>query len=152
MASEYTDVVAAFLIQRLTGDSTLNALVGGRVYDTDLPQADTKAERDALYPCVVFNLQAANPPLETMGGPIVWVPDEYQVMGLDQAKSFTTLVPIAARIRQLVRGFSGQLADDAGYINWCKFLHNIKGSQEVGVGTFKRLGQLYRIAARLSAT
>lgn len=151
MASEYTDVVAAFMIQRLASDSTLSALVGGRIYDTDLPQADTEAERAALYPCVVFSLQAANPPLETIGNQIVWVPDDYQVMGLDQAKTFTTLVPIAARIRQLLRGFSGQLASDAGYINWCRFLRNIKASQQTSAGTFNRLGQLYRVAARLSA-
>jgi hypothetical protein len=154
MAIEYTDVVAAFITSRLTGDSTMQSLIGTRVYDTDIPQANTEAERAAIYPCVVFNLQAAGPALYGNGDQIVWSPGDYQVFGLTESKSFTDLVPISTRITQLLHGANSALYGlfGGGYVNTCSFVHPIKAAQTDSGLSFRRLGGLFHVAARLSAS
>lgn len=147
MAAEYTDVVAAYLTERLKNDSTMTGLINGRVYDSRLPQAKDETERAALYPCVLFNLQASLPALKGNGDTIVWVPGEYQVVGMDEYfRGFTSLVPISARIQQLLHGFKGTVTG-GGYINSSDWLRPIKIAEE----RFNRLGGLVRIRSRLLA-
>ena len=151
MASEYTDVVAAAFMDRLCDDPTFRALGVQGLHDTDLPQATTAAEREALYPCVVFNLQAAGRVLYGNGDTIVWSPAEYQVFGIDEWESFERLVPISARIFQRLHGFNGSVTG-GGYIQTCAFRRSIKLAPQGSGKPFRYLGGLYSIAARLSAS
>lgn len=147
MASEYTDVVAAFLSSRMKGDATMNSLVNGRVYNSRIPQADTKAERDATYPCVLFAVDALHPFLKSIGNLIVWSPQDYQVVGIDyEYNGFTNLVPISARILQLLDGFDG-IVPGGGYINSSNCVRPAQLAEE----KFNRLGYIVNIKARLAA-
>jgi hypothetical protein len=151
-AVDYTQVVASFLTQRLKNDPTLDALVHGRIYDSDLPQADSEAERAALYNCVMFNADSFGRAVLGNGDTIVWTPGDFRVFGIAQGRSFLPLVPISARLFQLLHGFFGPVPG-GGYINSCTFLRSVKEAPPGEGGlTFRHLGILVRIRARLSAS
>ena len=153
-AEEYSDVVAAMMQERLGGDSVLNTTlkIGGRIYDTVIPQADTEAERAATYPCVVFAIDSAGAVLAGSSESIVWQPDDYAVFGITEGADFTALTSIAARLRQLLHGFNHQIIANGGYINWCRYrkLYKLALTESESGLRFVRLGGIFRIAARLA--
>jgi len=151
-AFEYTSVISAFLTETLRGDAVLTNLIGTRVYDSERPQAKDQAQLAALYPCVLFYIRAYSRALLGNGDNIVWVPSEAVVIGMDISLSWTRLEPIAARIYQLLHGNNGVNVTTGGYINTCTFRRPEKVPETVNDVHYKRLGGVFEIAARLSAS
>lgn len=89
----------AWLYSTLTGDATLQALVGTRVYRDVAPAA-------ASYPLVVFSLQAGTD-LMVVGATRVWSNLVCVVRAVGLAQTYATLQQIASRIDELLHAAVG---------------------------------------------
>lgn len=150
--TEYTAVINAFLYETLSADADLAALVGTRIYDTNMPQATTEAEREALYPATLFYPLAFGRALRGNGTTIIWVPSEYVVIGMDVAEWWGTVEQIGARLLQLLGARSNVNVAAGGYINNCTYRRPERMTQTVNDVQYNRCGGVFEINARLSAS
>lgn len=94
------DTFEGWLWGLLRYDATLQALVGSRVY------AD-RAPLGATLPAVVFQQQAAVDVTTGPGVARIMTNTLYLVRGVAEGGSYTPLLPVEARIDELLQGASG---------------------------------------------
>jgi hypothetical protein len=121
------------------------------IHDTTIPQANTTAEAEALYPLGYFNLQISHRVAAAMGDHIIWWPGDFQVLAIGFSWDFARLENIAGRMFQLVRGFMGDV-EGGGYINSVGLPTPIRTGRQAGDVQMLYIGALWRIKARLSNT
>lgn len=125
----------SWLYARLSGDATLTALVGGRIYDS-------LAGRSTAYPLVTFQFQGGRDVLG-VSAQMLMGQEVYQVAATGRATTYTALKPIARRIHDLLHGRRGRTAD--GLIYACVREQPLKLVYVEDGIQYCRLGGLYRL-------
>jgi hypothetical protein len=122
----------------LSGDSTLSALVAGRIYSALAPQ-------DAALPFVVFNQQAG---VDVRGvGPYrIMTSLVYQIKAIGRGGSFQPIAAIADRLDQLLQGASGSVVD--GRILMCVREQPLAYVEVEDGVHYRHLGGLWRILSQ----
>ncbi len=129
----------AWLYTTLTGDPTLQELIGRRVYHG-------RAPTDAQYPFVVFQVLSPGNDLVAVGGIRVWSAPLFLIKAVGKGGGTGPLEPIVNRIDQLLHVGSGSVTN--GVIEECvrERPHDLP---EVSDGVqFQNLGGEYRIRVR----
>lgn len=130
--------VDQWLYERLSGDTTLSNLVGGRIYAYLAPQ-------DATLPFVLYSHQAGHD-VRGVGPARIMTSLVYQVKAVGQGGSFGPLKAIADRLDTLLQGASGSVVD--GTVLMCVREQPIEYVEiEDGV-QYRHLGGLWRIIAQ----
>lgn len=130
--------IEQWLYTLLSGDATLTALVGARIYAY-------VAAQGAAMPFVVFNLQDGSDVMG-VGTARIMFDGLYQVKGINEASSFASLKPIADRIDTLLQGNSGSVLD--GAILACTREQPLSYVETDEDRQYRHLGGLYRILAQ----
>lgn len=145
-------VPSTFLYNRLNGDAQLapNGSLGSKgTHNTEIPQSNTAAARDAIYPCVFFSLDVSNRFRLGNGNHILGWPVIFQVIAYGEKKDMAKLESIADRIHLLLHGFNGSISG-GGYISNCTGIQPVYRFEPGGEVTFLRVGGFFRILARSS--
>lgn len=130
--------VDQWLYETLSGDPTLSALVGGRIYSYLAPPT-------AALPFVLFAHQAGRD-VRIVGGRRVLVDMVYQVKAVGSGGSFQPLKSIADRLDALLQGASGSVVD--GVVYMCVREQPLAYVEvEKGV-EYRHLGGFWRIIAQ----
>ena len=134
-------IAEQWIYQTLSGDGTLSALVGGRIYSTVAPQTADPNPADA-YPMVVFaSLTSADVqefgPLRTMAQAL------YDISAYDAVPSIVGLDAIMARVDALLQG--KQAVTAGGYVLGCRRERTrFTGDPDAGIA-YRRSAAVYRI-------
>lgn len=92
-----SNIAALAIYSTLSGDATLAALVGTRIYE------DVRPEAEYVGPYIVFQLQASSNDVIGLGARRVWSPLLYTIRGIARASSYGgQLATIAERIDDLL--------------------------------------------------
>ncbi len=141
-----TGTIARWLYSTLSGDPTLQGLLGGappatRIYERVMP------EGAASYPVVIFAHQA-DADVRPAGKQFVMVDALYQIKVVDKEESFAEEAePVAAQVFALLDNQSGA-ASDGGLVLYCQRQRSFE-LDEVDEGTsYRHLGAIYRILAQ----
>lgn len=86
---------------KLSGDTTLNNLLGTPAPGYAKSIYHNQAPEDASYPFVVINKQAGNP-TEAFGDPSAYETDVWQVQAVDHSTSADVAESVAARVSVLL--------------------------------------------------
>lgn len=100
MASELVGAIG-FLDQRLTQDSTLQALVGYRIYLGSAPQTDPDTDQLPTYPLVLARMQSARNALGMPGARILTT-IVFRVVAIGNSQDVGALARAASRIDSLL--------------------------------------------------
>lgn len=130
--------VDQWLYERLSGDSTLSGLVGGRIYSYLAPQ-------DAALPFVVFSHQAGHD-VRGVGPARIMTSLVYQVKAVGQGHSFQQLKAIADRLDALLQGASGSVVD--GTVLMCVREQPVEYVETDDGIQYRHLGGMWRIIAQ----
>lgn len=130
--------VDQWLYERLSGDTTLSNLVGGRIYSYLAPQ-------DAVLPFVLFSHQAGHD-VRGVGPARIMTSLVYQVKAVGQGHSFGPLKAIADRLDTLLQGASGSVVD--GTVLMCVREQPVEYVETDDGVQYRHLGGLWRIIAQ----
>lgn len=136
-----------WLYSTLSGDATLSALVGGRIYNDGIPQ-----QADQAFPCVDIRW-LDHRDMQTMEATIFMNEPVYLVAGVDRADGqhgvvdLAVLEPIAARIQTLLHQQAGSVS--RGLIYFCARERGHRARYTAGDGIeYRELGGQYRITTQ----
>lgn len=140
MAGSDVQRMAAWIVERLEADSTLQALAPGGVYDTDAPP-------EARYPFVLV-YETGNSTTRGNGGLRVLVNALFGVKVVSEGRSYDAILDASERVDALLDGVDGAAADltvfDIGRESELK-----RGYVEDNID-FRELGGVYRCIVRAS--
>lgn len=131
------NIAGQAIYSTLSGDATLAALVGTRIYE------DVRPEAEYLGPYIVFQLQASSNDVIGLGARRVWSPLLYVVRGIARASSYGgELATIADRIDDLLHAkhietVNGQL--------WLWRERPFRMTEQTQETEFRHSGGIYRI-------
>lgn len=130
--------VEEWLYTLLSGDATLSAIVGSRVYGYVAPAGTTS-------PWVVFNYQSGHD-VRGMGPARIMVSAQYQVKAVGQYDGFGMLKSVADRIDALMQGASGSVVD--GQVLACVRQSPVAYVEVSDGMQYRHLGGLYWIVVK----
>lgn len=131
-------VAEQWLYTKLTGDSTLNTAVGGRIYAYVAPQG-------AALPCVVYQQQAARD-VAGVGPARIMSNMVYLIKVIGQTRSFGDLETVANRIDAVLQAASG--SNSRGNVWACVRDSPFAMVENTEAGEYRHLGGIYRIFAK----
>jgi hypothetical protein len=134
---ELVELVDPWMFGVLSGDSTLNSLVGGRI-EGDLGPITP----DMPLPKVRFETVSSRDIVE-VGGDIMDTDSLYDVMAIGLGDSYSSITPIAVRIHELLHR-QAHTFPGGGSLT-CKRERIIKHPDVVQGQTYRYLGGTYRI-------
>lgn len=136
---ETVEIVDKWLYSTLTGDATLTGLVGGRI-------SGTLSDQVLALPYVHFSLQSDRN-IIALGGETIVVDCRYLVKAVGKTSSWSTILPIARRINQLVHR-PYETFQVAGVGSLSTHRDSIVQQAEIDSGIqYRHLGGIYRIRA-----
>lgn len=134
---ETVELAEPWLFGVLNGDTTLNALVGGRIENAIGPLAS-----DLVLPKVNFQMISSRD-ITNAQGIVIDTDSLYDVTAIGLCDSWTPIIPIASRIDQLINGVAYTIP--AGGSLTCVRDMVIQRPEIVEGATYRHLGGMYRI-------
>lgn len=132
-----TTAAARWIYGMLSGDPALTELVNGRIFAYRVPEGTP-------YPCVVFQLQAAQLDSKVIGDIRLASRLVLAIKAIGQGADFTAIQPIAKRIDELLEAGSGSNVD--GVVVRCVRDMPIEMLEPSDTGIdYAHLGGLYRM-------
>lgn len=150
MADE-SAIIAEFLYNKLNVSAVLTALGGGaRIYDTEVPQIPLTGQT-VLYPCVVYQLQAASD-VWGVGGVRIFVRPVWTVKAIVDDQDYKSAAAIFKTVDAALQNQSGTATDGAIY-SCTREGDGVRYSEpKIGGGYYRHRGAMYRIEARATTT
>jgi hypothetical protein len=130
------------LYGKLSGDSTLNALLGTPATDFAKAIYYQHAPRTAGFPYVIFMRQAGGP-TEAMGVPSAFENDVWLVKGVDRSTSSDVAEAISARAQALLNDAS--LSISGATLCYLRRQSDVDYPETVDGVEYKHAGSLYRL-------
>ncbi|HPD40012.1 MAG TPA: DUF3168 domain-containing protein [Anaerolineae bacterium] len=127
-----------WLYTLLSGDATLQGLIGDRVYSGEAPTT-------AAYPLVLIVFQGGHDVLG-VGPARIMAQCRYLVKAVGATPSYAALEPIASRIDALLQGASGSVT--SGLVLACVREAPVVYPEQQEGKVFRHLGGIYRIVAQ----
>lgn len=120
---------------KITGDATLAAAVGTRVYSDLAPD-------DAAFPLVIL-VQLSDPAVRGVGPAIIMSGGLYAVKVCGKGVPFSMLEPAADRLRAVLHAASGAVA--GGSVVACVYQSRARLTEIIEGVAYRQLIQTYRI-------
>ena len=136
-AIETVELVEPWLFGVLNGDTTLNALVGGRIESAIGPLS-----RSLVLPKIVFQCISARD-IQNAQGLTLDTSSLYDITAIGLYDSWTPLIPVASRIHTLVQGVAYTFPGGGSLT--CVRDMTIQRPEIVEGATYRHLGGMYRI-------
>lgn len=130
--------VEKWLFQVLTGDATIAAAIGTRVYVGAAPNT-------ASFPLVIYAQISPGDDLRGVGPVRVWGSPLYVVKAVDKGQSVQGLATLADRIDAVLHAVSGTTTD--GRIHFCERERGFRRTEVIGDQFYQHLGGEYRVGA-----
>ena len=127
---------------KLSGDGTLNALLGTPPSGYAKSIYHQQAPGGANFPFVVFNKQAGTP-TEAMGDPSALETDVWLIKGVDRGSSSDNAEAIAARITTLLN--DATLSISGASLLYLRRQSDVEYPEEVDGVFYKHAGSLFRL-------
>jgi len=124
-----------WLKERLTGDATLAAMSGGRVYLNSAPAGET-------VPYIILRQMSCDL-LRGVGRAVIWWDEVWLVKAVTQSGNLGDLEALANRIREVLEAASGTTAN--GTVVGCKEEKPIQYEEVENGVTYQHLGFNFRI-------
>lgn len=127
---------------KLSGDTTLNNLLGTPATGYSKSIYHQQAPAGAAFPLVVFNKQAGNP-TETFGDPSAYENDVWLVKGVDRNTSADTAEAIQARLDALLS--DGTLSISGASLMYLRRQSDVEYVETDDGVRYQHAGSLYRL-------
>lgn len=137
MADE-TFVADDWLFSTLSGDATLAAIVGNRIYPS--PPAPSTA-----YPLIIVELLAA-PLRKTADDTVIWVEADYLIKVYVKGRSYNNARAAAFRVNELLHKKRGTTAD--GIVVSSSRVETQRGAEEESDAQYRWVGGIYQLLAQ----
>jgi len=122
---------ATHIYSKITGDATLAAAVGNRVYEDAAPSK-------TVYPCIVFSCITPNDSV-SVGGVTIKSDLDYTIKVVGQNSSYALIDPVAARLKAVLHH------SESGNVLSCIREKPFNRSYELNGVQYHERGGIYRI-------
>jgi hypothetical protein len=123
----------------LGSDPTITAIVGGRIFEGALPQAQS-------FPAILFQMVSGGSPLLGNGAEIIWARPVYRVVAATKGNSVAAIVTLADRIFAVLHGARGGVAGAA--VDACTYIEEFRDVPIDNNERYQRAGGLFEIKLR----
>lgn len=127
---------------KLSGDTTLNNLLGAPASGYSKAIYHGNAPTDAKFPLVVFHKQSGVP-TEAFGAPSVMESDVWLIKAVDQSTSADTAEAVQDRLKTLLNDAS--LSISGGTLLYLRRQSDVEYPEEAGGAMYAHAGSLYRL-------
>lgn len=134
-----TALAKSWIFGRLTGDATLQGLIGSRVYDAiDMSGSN-------VYPYVIIAHMDPLDLLRGVGPVIIAGAGMYLVKAVGKTRSISGLVPIVQRVQALLHDQAGPAPMGGGQVLACTLESGVDYPELSDGVMYRHLGGVYRV-------